>query len=68
MQGLPVADDVPELRPFLYRPTTSALSYLQQLLQNEQRWPPKSLYGLAALAQHHGQRWSHLFEQLKAYL
>lgn len=54
MQGLPVADDAPELRPFLYRPTTSALSYLQQLLQNEQRWPPKSLYGLAALAQHHG--------------
>lgn len=54
MQGLPIADDAPELRSFLFKPATSALNYLQKLLNQGERWPPKSLYGLAALAQHHG--------------
>lgn len=53
-QGLPVADDAPELRPYLHRPGTWALTYLKGLLENGDTWPPKPLRGLAALAQHHG--------------
>ena len=52
--GLPVADDAPELRPFLHRPRAWALTYLQSLLESGDTWPPKTIRGLAALAQHHG--------------
>lgn len=54
VQGLPVADDAPELRPFLHRPSAWAVSYLQKLVDNKDTWPPAPLRGLAALAQHHG--------------
>lgn len=53
-QGLPVADDIPKLRKFLHRPATWAISYFQELIAEQQIWPPKELRGLAALAQHHG--------------
>jgi len=53
-QGLPVADDSPEMRGMLHRPAAWAISYFKQLIRDQSSWPPQSLRGLAALAQHHG--------------
>lgn len=52
--GLPLPEDSQRLRALLRRITSMEASYLRELQEGRQIWPPDDLLSLLALAQHHG--------------